>query len=286
MRTARITSPDQYPRIDPEFQSHLRPLDDERFAGLEADLLAAKGPREAVVVWDEENIVVGGHHRFKICKKHGLPFTAEYRSFPDRDAVLAWMEDDQLNKRNLTDEERAYYIGRQYNREKKKHGGSLPADQVATVATSFQKTAEVVAKKHGVSPRTVAANARFADAVDSKPKEEQAKILAGEGESKKKIIASAPKLCARCKRVGPNPRVTCPECEALKRTTRKEKPKKANGSVKVDWPAFDKAYGSLVRTFDALFLGLGKKNDKDYREANAAINQLMRVIDRVKKERK
>ena len=66
----------------------------------------------SLVVWEEENVLVDGHHRIAICRKHGLSYSVVYRSFPDIEAVKAWMDLNQLGRRNLSKEDRDELIRR------------------------------------------------------------------------------------------------------------------------------------------------------------------------------
>ena len=87
--------------IDPEFQNLLPPLNSEDFENLEKDILEYGGCRDLLVVWEEEKILIDGHHRYKICKKHDLVYAYEEMSFENRDAVIEWMFENQKNRRNM-----------------------------------------------------------------------------------------------------------------------------------------------------------------------------------------
>ena len=86
--------------IDEEFKNLLPPLTPEDFGKLENSILV-EGCRDDLVVWAEENILIDGHHRFAICKKHNLPYGTDGRSFANRDAVIAWMFENQKSRRNM-----------------------------------------------------------------------------------------------------------------------------------------------------------------------------------------
>ena len=93
-------------RLDREFQGLIPPLSDEELAQLEANLLA-DGCRDPLVVWQEEGILLDGHHRREICRAHGLELSVATVSLPDREAAELWIEENQLGRRNLTDDQRA-----------------------------------------------------------------------------------------------------------------------------------------------------------------------------------
>ena len=97
--------------INPVLEAYIHPLSDEEERMLEESILA-EGCRDPLVVWREENVLVDGHHRKKICERHGLSFQVAYRSFPDMEAAKAWMDLNQLGRRNLSKEKRDEMIRR------------------------------------------------------------------------------------------------------------------------------------------------------------------------------
>ena len=89
--------------IDNEFQGLIPTLTDDEFKGLE-DSILSEGCRDALVVWGDT--LVDGHNRYKICKKHNLPFKTIQKEFSSRDEVLLWILNNQLSRRNLNDFQR------------------------------------------------------------------------------------------------------------------------------------------------------------------------------------
>ena len=58
--------------IDQDFKDLIRPLRSQEYLQLEENLLA-DGCREPIVVWN--GVIVDGHNRYEICKKHGIAFS-------------------------------------------------------------------------------------------------------------------------------------------------------------------------------------------------------------------
>lgn len=87
--------------IDSEFENLLPSSTPEEQETLEQSLLS-DGCLEPLVVWREEKILLDGHQRYKICKKHEIPFKIVERSFPDRDAAIFAALQIQLARRNLS----------------------------------------------------------------------------------------------------------------------------------------------------------------------------------------
>ncbi len=89
-------------KIDEEFKSILFPLSAEDYKHLEESLVN-NGFSKAfpLVVWKGQNILVDGHNRYEICKKHNIPFYTSEEEFADRDAVIDYILRMQLGRRNL-----------------------------------------------------------------------------------------------------------------------------------------------------------------------------------------
>ena len=93
--------------IHERIKSHIPPLRPEELNQLEENI-KREGCRSPLVVWN--GVLVDGHNRYDICRRNGLPFAIEQRSFADLDAVIVWVEENQLGRRNLTADQFAYFI--------------------------------------------------------------------------------------------------------------------------------------------------------------------------------
>lgn len=107
--------------IDDEFRSLIPPLTKEEYDGLEESILD-RGCIDALLVWDKVDfinygdfpepvdlrtyILVDGHNRYEICKKHGIEYQVRLMDFDDRDEAMLWMMKNQLARRNLNDFQR------------------------------------------------------------------------------------------------------------------------------------------------------------------------------------
>lgn len=67
------------------------------------------GCREPLSVWksDDGDILIDGHNRFEICNRHSLPYQIKTLHFANRNHVTAWIAENQLGRRNLTDDQRS-----------------------------------------------------------------------------------------------------------------------------------------------------------------------------------
>ena len=91
------------PIIDPEFRDLLPPLAADELAKLEANIIR-DGCREPIVLW--QGNIVDGHNRFDICTRNKLGYQTNFlttQDFPDRNAIMLWMLENQGGRRNLAD---------------------------------------------------------------------------------------------------------------------------------------------------------------------------------------
>lgn len=219
-------------QIDSEFQALIPPLSAEERAQLEANLLA-DGCRDPLVVWvqpapepgahkcyahdeskcdlvpeddvwhcrhcehnpaQQEYVLIDGHNRYEICTRLGIEYGIEEMLFDDRDAVIDWMEDNQLGRRNLKPDAFTYLLGRKYNRQKKSQGGDRGNQYVAKDQNDTLPTADKLAVQHGVSAPTVKRAGQFADAVEVINKAApgfSAAVNAGEAPTRQEVVKAA-----------------------------------------------------------------------------------------------
>jgi len=162
--------------ILPEIQRRLMPLQPEELAELERSVLE-EGIRDPLVVWrkDGQLILVDGHHRYELAKKHGLSFQVVEREFRDLEEALIWVDRNQLGRRNLTDEQRAVVIGRLYKTIKQNPILNLKQFQTdngdrelkLSSRRGSDATARAIAEQVGVGQATVRRAEKFADAVEA-----------------------------------------------------------------------------------------------------------------------
>lgn len=63
------------------------------------------GIREPLVLW--QGILIDGHNRYEIAKRHNLPFTTVDYQFNDRSDVRIWIVNNQFARRDLNAYERS-----------------------------------------------------------------------------------------------------------------------------------------------------------------------------------
>lgn len=170
----RRTVSSQIPKIDAEFQRLIAPITPEERRQLESNLVA-EGCRDALVVW--KGYLLDGHNRFEICSRIGIQFRTCEVELPSRDAAKLWIEENQLGRRNLTQDQRAAIAFRILQRrvaQSKKNrarkgglaGGAGRAQLSLVVAPSTKQTPrlrERLAAAHAVSPKTIRAITHLAN---------------------------------------------------------------------------------------------------------------------------
>lgn len=184
-------------RVDRELQNFINPLTKEEYKALEESILA-EGCRDKLILWDNSSfpVLVDGHNRLKICEEHQIPYETIKMNFENYQDVMVWMINNQLARRNVTDEQRKYLIGKRMANEKKqgertdltsRQNGEKLNIQDNSEFLSELATSKKIATEYGISPRTVERNQDYALAVDT----------LGEklgGEIKNKILSSEIKL--------------------------------------------------------------------------------------------
>lgn len=184
-------------KIDPEFQGKIPPLTFEELNQLEANILRDGRIINPIIVW--EGLIVDGHNRFIIAKKHPeIPFTVHETEFANRYEAIIWICKNQLGRRNLTPEQKKYLIGKQYEAEKLNHGGDQKSNlkkSTGHFGQSIDKrwTRRRIADENGVNDSFVKRAEQFSKGVDAAEKAvpgTRQKVLTGEVKPTAAEIAS------------------------------------------------------------------------------------------------
>jgi len=168
--------------IDEEFMRLMPPLNDNEYCSLEQDILI-HGCMNPLVLWN--NILIDGHNRYNIVKKHNLPFNTISLEFNSRDEAISWMITIQIFRRNLTPMQLTYYRGLQYNIEKKIHGGDRHSQDFSSGQNVHLNgsTANRLSEQYKVTARTIRRDGEIADvlvAIGKESQEAKNSILTGE----------------------------------------------------------------------------------------------------------
>ena len=159
--------------IDKEFESVIPPLDEQEFEFLEESILRDGEVYHPLVVWN--NIIVDGHHRYKILKNHpDIKYRITERCFENRYETISWICLNQLGRRNLSSVQKLSLMGRRYKAEKQAHGSierfeqpDAPRVQNEPLENEDHPTARKIAKEMNTSPMTVRRAEKFVDGMDA-----------------------------------------------------------------------------------------------------------------------
>ena len=188
-------------RIDPEFRDKIPPLTVEEFEQLRENILADGEVYEPIVTW--KNVIVDGHNRWRIIQENPqIPFRTKEMDFADKWAAFEWMYRKQLGRRNLTEPQKAYMIGKMYEARKKsvgQHEGNQYTKmengqnvQIPNRREIKDGTSGEIGKDFGIDGKTVRRNEQFAqglDAIAGFSKEAADKILKGESRVAKQRVS-------------------------------------------------------------------------------------------------
>lgn len=186
-------------KIDPEFKGKIPPLTEDEFKQLEENIVSDGEVYDPIVTWN--GTIVDGHNRWKIIQEHPeIPFKVKEMEFADKWAAFEWMYRKQLGRRNLTEPQKAYMIGKMYEARKNTQGGDRRSEEFSNGQNVHLKerreikdgTSGEIGKEFGIDGKTVRRNERFAkglDAIANVSKEAADKILKGESKVSKSAVS-------------------------------------------------------------------------------------------------
>ncbi len=187
----------EYLAIIPELENLLPPLGDDEKSELRRSI-EEEGFREQVPVWVTEFkdktvwVLLDGHNRLRIWQalggnaykptnNYGLRARWTESRIDSLDDAKQWIIINQLMRRNLTDEQRAYFRGKAYEAAKSTgFKGNQYTKNGRGQNDLKQNSAEKLAKRHGVSASTIKRDGVFSRWVGTLSPEDKVKALAGD----------------------------------------------------------------------------------------------------------
>ncbi|PTT81833.1 plasmid replication/partition related protein [Pelomonas sp. HMWF004] len=140
--------------VNEELKAYIEPLTPDEHEALERSLLT-EGCRDALVLWG--NVLVDGHNRYGICRKHGLPFqTVQHAQFKSMADVHLWMIDQHLGRRSLSDFQRGVLALRKREivaERRARSAAEAPAvtDAAPTAAAAAAPAADALATREALA---------------------------------------------------------------------------------------------------------------------------------------
>lgn len=197
-------------RVDPEFRDLIPPLNEEELKLLEEGLVA-DGCESPLIVWN--GVIIDGHNRYAICRKHDIPFSIQEKNFETREEVMLWMLRNQLGRRNLNSYQRVELVLKfeplvKSAAEQRMLAGKA-ANPVPTLAQGQTKgkTRDHLSEAAGVSHGTFAKAKKLVQSADEETKRElrAGKVTVNRAytELLEKEHEGETKICERCKQEKP-----------------------------------------------------------------------------------
>ena len=196
--------------VDPEFRDLIPPLNEEELKLLEASIVA-DGCESPLIVWN--GVIIDGHNRYMICRKHEIPFAIQEKDFSSRDEAMLWMLRNQLGRRNLNNYQRVELVLKfeplvKSAAEQRMLAGKA-ANPVPTLAQGQTKgkTRDHLSEAAGVSHGTFAKAKKLVQSADEETKRElrAGKVTVNRAytELLEKEHEGETKICERCKQEKP-----------------------------------------------------------------------------------
>lgn len=196
--------------VDPEFRDLIPPLNEEELKLLEESLMA-DGCESPLIVWN--GVIVDGHNRYAICRKHEIPFAIQEKDFSSRDDAMLWMLRNQLGRRNLNSYQRVELVLKfeplVKNAAEQRMMAGKTANPVPTLAQGQTKgrTRDHLSEAAGVSHGTFAKAKKLVQSADEETKRElrAGKVTVNRAytELLEKEHEGETKICERCKQEKP-----------------------------------------------------------------------------------
>ncbi len=168
-------------RINPEYEKMLPKMSEEEFAELKASI-GSEGQHYAIVV-NEDLEVLDGHHRFRACTELGIEPDFEVRHFDDKLLEKKFVIEANLRRRHLNNFQLVELavplmeIEKALAKRRQIRGGKNGREIQLGLAPDDAKPAfkakatEVVAKKVGLSPRTLERGKRIIEDASEEDKQ-------------------------------------------------------------------------------------------------------------------
>ena len=196
--------------VDPEFRDLIPPLNEEELKLLEESLVT-DGCESPLIVWN--GVIIDGHNRYAICRKHEISFAIQEKDFSSRDEAMLWMLRNQLGRRNLNNYQRVELVLKfeplvKSAAEQRMLAGKA-ANPVPTLAQGQTKgkTRDHLSEAAGVSHGTFAKAKKLVQSADEETKRElrAGKVTVNRAytELLEKEHEGETKICERCKQEKP-----------------------------------------------------------------------------------
>jgi hypothetical protein len=149
-------------RINERFEVSCPALSEDELQKLETLIIKDGIIYNPILIWN--NVIIDGHNRYYIAKRHKIEFTTKEISFESDDDAIAWIKENAISQRNLNDYQRSklvleledYYRAKAKENLKKTGGDKKSGSPIlAKPIIESIDVRETLAKKAGVSHGTI-----------------------------------------------------------------------------------------------------------------------------------
>jgi ParB-like chromosome segregation protein Spo0J len=146
--------------INEKFASACPRLNKEEIENLEKLILKDKIVHNPILIWND--MIIDGHHRYAIAKKHNILFTTKKMVFDSENDAVIWIKENAIGQRNLPDFAKyelmkdVEEILRGEGRLKQAHGKTAPGKALEEEIKEKHDTRKKISEKTGISERQIA----------------------------------------------------------------------------------------------------------------------------------
>ncbi len=144
-------------KIDIELENLLPKLEEEKYNLLEEDI-KKNGCINPIIIWND--LVVDGHHRYRICRANNIEFKTKEMQFENKQEAMIWAWTTQKARRNI-DDGALFKIAKAfkpYYEKKAKENKVIAAENTNTVFIKCEKPLEEKQKIEPVNTTKELAN--------------------------------------------------------------------------------------------------------------------------------
>jgi len=184
-------------RINPDYEKLLPKLPPAEYEALK-ESIKTEGQHFPIIV-NEDNVILDGHHRYRICKELGIAPKVEVKTFPNKLLEKKFVIEANLRRRHLNDFQKAELayplleiereLARQRQLSKLKPFQNNPQFGSNEPNSETGRARDIVARRAGLSPTTFQ---RAVKIIEEAPERLKEKVRAG-----KLSIAYAYKMLTR-----------------------------------------------------------------------------------------
>ena len=88
-------------RINEKYESACPALSKDELERLESLILKDRVIYNPILIWND--VIIDGHNRYQIAKKHNIHFDTQEKDFNSDEEVIIWIKENAISQRNLTD---------------------------------------------------------------------------------------------------------------------------------------------------------------------------------------